>query len=96
MIAHLIFRRTLYAIWNSYGFLLNPEVRPLDRVMWSKSLVSVGCDHRVCVAMTVSAHNSELTIDRLVFTVLMEKLVLQGLCSQLRLGVLPEEVIFDL
>lgn len=77
-------------------FLLNPEARPLERLIWSKSLVSVGCDHCVCVSMTVSAHNSELTIDRLVFTVLMEKWVLQGLCSRLGLGVLPEEVIFDL
>lgn len=54
------------------------------------------CDHCMCVAMTVSAHNSELTVNRLVIAVSMERLVLQGLCSWLGLGVLPEEVIFDL
>lgn len=85
--AHLIFGINLYAVLNPYGFLLNPEVWSLEKVMWFKLLVSVGCIPSSVWPLHVCNQDSEylqfrVACRRLVFGVMLGRSVLQGLCSQ--------------
>lgn len=96
--APLIFGINLYTVLNPYGFLSVPEVWSLEKVVWSKLLVSVGCIHSSVWPLPVCNSDSEylqfrVACRRLVFGVMLGRSVLQGLCSQLDVKCLLRRLI---